>query len=203
MYVQVVDSATPSVRFPSPSGPINPSQWLADGTILAYSDLPSADVFRAGADGKSPLRPLLNADWGERGGRVSPDGRWLAYHSNETGQMRLYVRRWPTLRDKLLVSEGTPRNASSPVWSADSRTLYHQEGPRLVAATIAPGDQFRVTARRVLADSITGPIVAQHPDGRLFGFLADVAAGTTGPVRRRVIVVANWDQVLQRAVSPR
>jgi serine/threonine-protein kinase len=149
------------------------------------------------------LRPILNADWAERGSRVSPDGKWLAYQSNETGQMRLYVRSWPELRDKQMVSDAAPRPASSPVWSADSRTIYFQEGSHLVAATIAPGDQFRVTGRRVLADSIGGPILAQHPDGRLFGFLPEVAGGTTGPVRRRVVVVAHWDQVLQRAVSPR
>jgi serine/threonine-protein kinase len=202
-YVQAVDSATPSVRISSPSVAINPAQWLSDGTVLAYSDVPSADVFRSSADGKAPLRPILNADWAERGSRVSPDGKWLAYQSNETGQMRLYVRSWPELRDKQMVSDAAPRPASSPVWSADSRTIYFQEGSHLVAATIAPGDQFRVTGRRVLADSIGGPILAQHPDGRLFGFLPEVAGGTTGPVRRRVVVVAHWDQVLQRAVSPR
>ncbi len=202
-YVQSVDSAAPSVRIPSPVVAINPAQWLPDGTVLAYSDLPSADVFRTSADGKASLRPLLNADWAERGSRVSPDGRWIAYQSNETGAMRLYVRSWPNLRDKVLVSEGVPRGASSPVWSADSRTIFFQEGSSLIAATVAGGAPFRVTARRVLADSIAGPILAQHPDGRLFGFLQEAASGPTGPVRRRLVVVAHWDQVLQRTEAPR
>lgn len=197
IYVQSVDSARPSTRISAPAGALNPSQWLPDGTLLAYTDLPTADVFRTTVDGKSRVTPILNADWAERAGRVSPDGKWIAYHSNETGQMRLYVRRWPDLRDKIVVSEGIPRAASSPNWSADSRTLYFQEGIRLFAASVAPGNDFRITARRLVADSIQGPLVAHHPDGRLFGFVANEVAGPAGPVRRRVVVVTNWDQVLQ------
>jgi Tol biopolymer transport system component len=196
MFIQSVDSGAPRHLAGSP-GPDNPGAWLADGTILSYSDLPTADIHRTSTGADARPMPVLTADWNERAPRVSPDGRWIAFHSGEGGPNRITVRRWPDLRDKVVVSEGAPLNNAHPLWSPDSRTLYYQEGSRVIAATLAPGATFRVASRRVIADQVQGPLTAVHPDGRLFGFVQDAGEATAGPVRRRVVVTTNWDQRLK------
>ncbi|MEX2182677.1 MAG: protein kinase [Gemmatimonadaceae bacterium] len=197
MFIQWVDSAAAVRRIGGTSVADNPGQWLADGTILSYTDLPAADIHRTVAEGEPRFTPVLSADWPERAPRVSPDGKWIAFQSGEGNIMRITVRRWPDLRDKVVVSEGAPRNNAHPLWSPDSRTLYYQEGSRVIAATLAPGPTFRVASRREISDQVTGPLTAVHPDGRLFGFVLDAGEVNTGPVRRRVIVVTNWDQPLR------
>ncbi|MGK2935885.1 MAG: protein kinase domain-containing protein [Gemmatimonadaceae bacterium] len=176
----------------------NPAQWLPDNTLLFSTEVPEADVMRLRADAGAPAVPVLNADWTERAPRISPDGSWIAYVSEEDGMPRVNIRRWPALSGKVTAS-GSVLTSSYPIWSRDSRTLYVQEESQLVAYTLDPRDDgMHVSRRSVLRDDMQGPIAAMHPDGRrILQFSRTVRTDSTPPVTRRMIVVSNWHEVLR------
>ena len=179
------------------AGASNPSQWFPDNTILFSTEAPSADVMRVRLD-SGPAVPVLAADWAERAPRVSPNGKWIAYGSDEDGTMRVTIRTWPGLARKVAVSGPMVLN-SFPVWSLDSRTLYVLEGTELAAYAIEPsGDGVRVAGRNLIRADMQGPIVAMHPDGkRLLQFSRATPTDSGPPIVRRMIVVSNWHEMLR------
>ena len=128
-----------------------PYAWSPDGTTLAVQ-LRTADtaldVGVVSLDGDGTVEMVLQTPATERGPAISPDGRWLAYSSNETGVNEVYVQRFPELGDKRQLSVvGT--NSHSPRWSDDGglSLIYLQGGP--------PTDVMRVAAEPVVtADGI-------------------------------------------------
>ena len=196
----IVPAAGGEPRLVVEGAQLNPAQWLADGTILLTTE--SGNIGRTRADG-APVTWLLEADWQERVPAVSPDGRWIAYLSDETGTMSLHVRTWPELRNRILVSEAgrTVVAQSYPVWSPDGRTLYYHEGSRIVAATVDASNGFRVAERRVVSVPAQGFLLEDaHPDGRLLLLTAgDVTDGEEQ--QARLILVTNWQTELTRRLG--
>jgi len=179
----------------------NPSQWLDDGTILAYTDGTNQDILSFQVDRPGAATPVLHADWIERRPAVSPDGKWLAFFSGEgaeDGRDRLTIRSWPALGKKLVVSDTALFVSDPPVWSADSRTLYYTQGAHLLAASLAGTDSLRVVSRRVVIDSFPMFLRSLHPDGRRFLVFAEAprldsaADSAAAHAPRRLIVVTNW-----------
>jgi eukaryotic-like serine/threonine-protein kinase len=201
VYIQPVDDGQAVRLGGSPAGD-NPSQWLPDDVILSYGDSPNADILRMKVDSGSRSIPVLNADWAESAPKVSPDGRWMVYRADEGGVARWYLRRWPELTGKTVISE-TSRSQSQPLWTPDSRTLIYQERDQLVAATVGAGTEFQITARRVISTGISGPVVAMHPDGRrMLAFVQeDQRSNASSPVAPRMIVVANWHTALRQRLG--
>lgn len=122
---------------------ISPSDWLEDGTILGTTQ--DLDIVAARVDGAG-VQPVLEADWEERTPMVSPDGRWLAYKSNESDTLAVYVRAWPDLGQRMRWSIG-PGGVSTQgrlAWSPDGRTLYYAQDDGIVAATVDGTGPFRV-----------------------------------------------------------
>ncbi|HSA55503.1 MAG TPA: protein kinase [Gemmatimonadaceae bacterium] len=206
VFVTGTSGQTPVERFGGSPENDYPSQWLADGTVLVHtqgSDGENIHLLRPGTD---TSEALLRADWVERTPRVSPDGRWIAYVSNEGGPSHVDVRRWPGLANRVQVSDddtGIPQS-SFPLWSRDSRTLYYHQGGRLMAAAVdGSGETLRVTNRRVIAENARGILADLHPDGRRLLFLADATASDTLTARapRRLVVVMNWREALRERLG--
>ncbi|MGE0555753.1 MAG: protein kinase, partial [Gemmatimonadales bacterium] len=172
----------------------NPGAWLPDGSGYA------AGVVRPrGASDLVILRPGAAADtivstaFDEHSPAISPDGRWAAYTSNESGVMQVYVRRLSDQRGtRAVVSE---RGGVEPAWSRDGRELFYVEqgvpgASRLLSARIGPGDPPRVEARRVVVDVFPSEPVGNHtnwdvtPDGRFI--LAEPEQ------RGRLGLIFNW-----------
>lgn len=78
--------------------------------------------------------PLVNTKFREREGVVSPDGRWLAYSSNESGRMQVYTVAMPGTGPRVQISTEGGRN---PRWSADGRTLYYADPVQGAIAAVA------------------------------------------------------------------
>ena len=182
------------------------TQWLPDESVLVHTQDARSDILQI-RKGDS-VTALLQADWVERDGRVSPDGRWLAYISGEGGRADLYVRRWPGLQNKVKVSSGDAQmaNSSFALWSKDGRTLYYHQGRQIVAASVAEArDSIRITSRRVIRDGVRGILADLHPDGRRLLVLAqgDAAADSVSArAVRRLVVVTNWVSTLAQRMSP-
>ena len=115
-----------------------PSDWVHDGRSLIVTDDGAGkgyDILVQPADG-SPAKPYVATAADETGGRVSPDGHWIAYTSNEEGRDNVYLDSYPRPSQRVLVS---PNGGLHPVWRGDGKELYYWRGDQLVAVQLAGG----------------------------------------------------------------
>jgi serine/threonine-protein kinase len=78
-------------------------------------------------------RPVFEAPFNLTSGMFSPDGRWLAYGSNETGQMEIYIQAYPDGGQKLQLSTG---GGTEPMWARNGRELFYRRGDQMLAVPI-------------------------------------------------------------------
>ncbi len=158
------------------------------------------DLFLASTVGDTSLTPLVTTPALEIGGRVSANGRWLAYASDESGRMEVYVRPFPDTR--VAKRQVSVNGGSSPRWSRDGREIFFVDGDRnLVAMPVLPGAAFATGKGEVLFGTLpfhgTAPYLSYdpHPDGLRFIMSRQLrAAGRP----EEVIVVQNFFEVLKR-----
>ena len=108
-----------------------------DGKTVIFSQLKDgqADIWQAHLDAPGGrTEPLIATPFNESDGRLSPDGRQLAYVSDETGRYDVYVRGFPLGTDRIRVSTG---GGSSLAWSADGSQIYFRSGDDIMAATVS------------------------------------------------------------------
>jgi serine/threonine protein kinase/Tol biopolymer transport system component len=126
------------------------------------------------------------------GGRLSPDGRWLAYYSLDTGNFEIYVTPFPNTGGRQLIAEGT-----DPVWSPDGSEIYYRSGVRLMAARVDRTSGVRVLSHRLVIEPFTPPLYDDytiHPNGRTLA-LVRPAGEAFG---REITLVLNWAGELRR-----
>ena len=153
-------------------------------------------------DGTREQSPLLETPFNEQGASLSPDGKWMAYTSSETGSDEVYVRPFPQGGAKVVVSRG---GGSEPVWNRAGRELFYigqKDGmPHLVSASVSGDREFSVNSRTFLFD-VSGFEPSQphanydvSPDGSRFVM---VHQGTIP----ELVYVLNWaEEVRRRSAS--
>lgn len=155
-----------------------------------------ADIWALPLDGSGLARPVVNSRADDTYGALSPDGRWLAYMSNESGQSEVYVQPFPEGSARQLVSAG----GGYPWWSTDGRELsYFGLDRRPYVASVSAGARLDIGSPRAIGGPLP-PIVAcdihQHGRRRLMCVVSDdqTATGT------RADVIVNWFEELKRLV---
>lgn len=101
-----------------------PTDVSRDGKWVIFSEMvpeTGGDLWALPLDGSGPARPVANSRAGENLGLLSPDGNWLAYMSNESGQSEVYVQSFPDAGQRQLVSAG----GLYPWWSGDGREIRY------------------------------------------------------------------------------
>ncbi len=137
LYRAAADGSRPPERLLAGGNSRFPTSFSPDGRLLAFTETAPG----TGADlwvlplGEAP-RPFLRTAFDEERGRISPDGRWLAYQSNESGSVEVYVRPFPGPGGKWQISAG---GGSLPAWSADGRRILYRRGTALMAVTLSDG----------------------------------------------------------------
>lgn len=131
---------------------------------------------------------------------MSPDGKWLAYLSDESGRRQLIVRAWPGLDRKSVISDSA--STSFVAWAPDSRTLYYHWRNDLVAGSLTGTDGLRLSSSRVVFEGLGGPLMAMHPDGRRFLVLRTVTGAAEQQARRSLIAITGWHTLLRRKLVP-
>ena len=125
---------------------------------------------------------------------MSPDGRWLAYESDESKRKEVYVAGFPSLNGRWQISVQGGRH---PVWSRDGRELYFVGADqKLLAVEIKPGPQFQASVPKVLFDVRLGANNASYDvsaDGR-FLIASPVEQSTTAPLT----VIVNLQAALKK-----
>ena len=158
---------------------IGSGEVTRDGRAVVYTlDNPSAptggDIWWRRLDGDTTPQPLVVTQFSELNPRLSPDGRWVAYASNESGDYQVYVRRFPGPGSRYVVSN---RRAMAPAWGPDERTLYYVTADggtnELVAATFRTVPDFEVVSRTTVVQGqfrVAPPRTSYDvsPDGRRF-----------------------------------
>lgn len=124
--------------------PASLTDWSPDGLFVLFDDLRAHDngaiaLLPLGGDRKPLL--LVNTPYSERHGSFSPDGKWIAYASDESGKMEVYVQPFPLTGAKWQISTN---GGHRPRWRHDGRELFWQEsGGRMLSADVDTGTAFR------------------------------------------------------------
>ncbi len=122
-----------------PGRPQIPNSIAADGARLVFSepDAQPHDLYMLQLDSERKVSPLLNASYDEHNGEVSPNGRWLAYQSDESGSAEIYVRPFPNVGDnRTKISTG---GGTRPAWARNGRELFYLKvDGTMVAVPIHP-----------------------------------------------------------------
>jgi len=192
----------------------DPYFFSPTGKELVFRELrpsgPDIGMISVGGDA-NPVW-ILESRFAEMNAELSPDGRWMAYQSNESGNHEIYVRPFPKVNEGFQQVSGA--GGIQPVWSRNGRELiYLQPGPpfRLMAVPVRTGPTFDSGNPQVLFDwpylapGPGGRTYDVSPDGRRFLALKAFAAVAGGDVPPpRIIVVENWiEELKQRVPAPR
>jgi len=146
------------------------------------------------------VEPYLQTEFGEEDGEFSPDGRWVAYQSDESGEEEIYVRPFPSAPGKWRISSG---GGIDPVWSRDGSTIYYRSFDKNFygVPVSTEGSTFRAGSPRVVFEDVyenyRGRSYDIAPDDT---FLFMKGEGTTAEERNLPILVFNWFEELERLV---
>jgi serine/threonine-protein kinase len=181
-----------------------PASWSPDGRTLIFMEPDPEtnwDIWALPLDGERKPKRIIATRFDEGGAALSPDGRWLAYTSNESGRNEVYARPWPGPDRKWLVSTG---GGFHPVWARNGRSLFYSTGERLMEVKVTAEAQFRAgqprlrfAARFADAGTIFAPPYDIAPDGQRF-----VASLEGEATKERVDIVAvpDWFEELKARV---
>jgi serine/threonine protein kinase/Tol biopolymer transport system component len=181
-----------------------PQSWSPDGRYIVIDSrpqsrlgLPQIAILPMMGDRK-PF-PYLNSAHINSGGQVSPDGRWLAYGSNETGRMEVYVSSFPQAKGRWQVSF---TGGQFPGWQKDGRELFYcRTDGALMVAEVTPGrDSFavgsatQVTERRIVQGSLFDAPYDVFPDGQRLIMPAVKSQSIHPPLT----LITNWTAGLKK-----
>jgi Tol biopolymer transport system component len=184
------------------------------GSLIARSSTgnqvaSARNVFLVNLAEEGPVLPLLATDYREISPSISPDGKWIAYASDETGRYEIYVRPFPNVEaGRWQVSVGGGR---SPRWARNGREMFFQDPDRnmMVATVSLSGEAFSADAPEILfpADpawlfaNLTGVFYDVAPDHQRFLVAAVIGAQAVDTVDTPSgILVNNFDVEIARLV---
>jgi eukaryotic-like serine/threonine-protein kinase len=189
--------------------------WSPDGRTLAFVEInpdTNGDIMTLSVEGDEktgwkpgPAKPFLNTPSNEFYPAFSPDGRWLAYMSNESGHYEVYVRPFPGPGGKWQISTGS---GVFPEWSTNGREIFYRtlENKIMVAAYTAAGDSFRAEKPRSWSDVQIFDLgffernFALHPDGKRIAVLKAPAEAQSGVTT--VAFIFNFSDEIRRKLAP-
>jgi hypothetical protein len=165
-----------------------PEDWSHDGTLL-YRTTGEENAFWAlPVEGDGPPELVLSSSFSLGGARMSPDGRWLAYVSDETGRSEIYVRPFRRPGGRVQVSGD---GGNQPRWGGDE--LFYLSNGQLMVVDVreeASGPEVGVPVALIPADALRAAVGSYGvtPDGQRFLVMMRVEE----EVKQRIHVVTNW-----------
>ena len=173
-----------------------PTDWSSDGQHLLFSqrtEKNATDIWFLSLEDPSHPQPLLQTEADEMNARFSPDGRWIAYSSNESGRPQVYLQAFPKGGSRIIVS----RNGGAlPVWNPNGKELFFLDPERTLlsveiksddSGAMKPGAPKPLFRRPANATSRIDSYDVSR-DGQRFLFALDVAS----PGSENIAVLLNW-----------
>lgn len=174
--------------------------WSPDGKNILYAsrgEKTGFDIWVLPLGGDAKPYPLLQSEFTEEHVRFSPDGRFFAYKSNESGREEVYVQNFPPAGGKWQVSTG---GGAQPHWRRDGQELYYVAPDRkLMVVSVKPGESFQNGTPVVLFQTEVSSFTnsnryAVSADGQRFLVNSSVEADTLTPYT----VILNWTSTLKK-----
>ncbi|MCA1580878.1 MAG: serine/threonine-protein kinase [Acidobacteria bacterium] len=181
----------------------NPLDWSADGRLLVigvFDPKTNADLWMLPLEGPRTPKPLLQSPFNEWEARISPDGRFLAYTSDESGKPEVYVGPLPSMAEKWQVST---EGGTKPTWRRDGREMFYLAVDRkLMSVEVKAGAGFEISAPRALFQTRTPSakfpsfrsLYAVAPDAQRFLAVSEPEAPSSPPIT----VVLDWTAGLKK-----
>ncbi len=180
-----------------------PDSFSADGKTLVFRERAETgrDIGVLSLDGDRETAILLGTSFDELHASVSPDGQWVAYTSDESGERQIYVQSFPELGGKKQISAD---GGDEPVWSRDGTELFYRNGDQMLAVAIA-AEPVLTPSRPVLLfegsyERMGGGVSANYDvarDGRFVMLRREEESAVT---EQRIHVVLNWFEELKERV---
>ncbi len=185
-----------------------PTSWAPDGRTLAfYVSHPDTgrDIWMLPLEGDPTPAPFLATPFEELAPTFSPDGRWIAYVSDESGQREVYVRPYPDPGQQHTISV---RGGEEPVWSPTGNELYYRNGDDMMVVAVDTSESFRAAAPQELfqgayelADGFGRvPNFDITPGGERFLMVTGAGQAGTPGAEPQITIVLNWLEELKERV---
>jgi serine/threonine-protein kinase len=157
-WVAADGSGRPESLFVAPGGRYA-GAVTPDGRTVLFQEThgPTRGIRAMALESTQVARTVVPAAFGESNPALSPDGRWLAYQSDQTGQMEIYIRAYPDLGAPVRISL---HGGSEPAWAHNGRELFFRSGDSLMVASVTLAPTLVVTGRQRL---FTGSFLAGGP----------------------------------------
>ena len=210
------DGAGDAQRLTKSENSQNANSWQPNGKVLAFGQAnpdTNLDIMTLPVEGDEKSgwkpgepKPFVNSAFSERDAAFSPDGRWLAYTSNESGTYEVYVRAFPGPGGKWQISTV---GGYFPKWSRNSKELFYrtEDSKIMVVTYTASGDSFRADKPQLwspgqFTDRGVGVYNFDlHPDGKRFAVLKAPVTEQDSAVNE-VSFIFNFFDEISRKVPP-
>jgi len=202
LYWRSADGAGEEERLTTSDRMQTPASISHDDAILLFSDISretGRDIWTLGLPPKARApQALINTRFDESSAVLSPDNRWLAYKSNESGRSEIYLRPFPGPGGKLAISTG---GGAEPRWSRDGHELFYRIEDRMMAVDVRTNETSPAAGSpRALFDGhfqVTDTDIGYDvaPDGR---FLMVQSAVRPKPVTQIAVVLGWFDDLAAR-----
>jgi serine/threonine-protein kinase len=207
IYSKVADG-TGEVQMVAFTPDINlfPYSWSGDGKTLAIEEVRSSlmhiDIGTLSLEGDHTRKLLLHEEYVQGEPNISPDGKYMAYFSTESGRYEVYMRPYPEVnKGKWQISTG---GGESPLWSPDGRELFYRNGGAVMAVPVDTKTTFNAGKPRMLFQGPypTGygesPSYDISPDAKRF--LMQKQSQSTAEAPRKINIILNWLEELKQRV---
>jgi Tol biopolymer transport system component len=208
------DRGGPEERLTSEGKGPSPESWSPDGHALVFSDLnpeTGSDIFVIDIKADNKPRPFVQTRFAEGSPKFSPDGKWVAYCSNESGRPEVYVTAYPGSAGRIQVSTD---GGTDPVWRRAGGEMYYRNGDNMMVVVVATQPKLTLSKPRPLwqghflhgVNSSCGPAGVTSAnydvtsDGQHFVMIDDK---TQDRVARKINVVLGWSKDLKKAAESR
>jgi serine/threonine-protein kinase len=209
MWSMAADRSGPPELLTNVGSMQSPESWSPDGGTLAFTQMDNpesgSDIYVLTLAGDRQPRPMILTKFSEGSPKFSPDGKWLAYSSNESGRPEVYAMAYPGPGPKIQVSTA---GGTDPLWRRDGTEFYYRNGDQMMVVEVSRQPALAFSKPRVLWEGhylagvgsscgMAGPTSANYdvtPDGERFLMIEDKSANVECKLLR---VVSNWSRELK------
>ena len=180
----------------------SPNSWSPDGELLAFIEVnpvTGTDIWMLRLSDRK-AQPFIKTPFNEGAPRFSPDGRWLAYVSDESGRQEIYVQSYPGPGGKWQIST---EGGTEPAWNPHGHELFYRDGDKMMAAEITTQPSFSAGHSHILFEARYVPAANffpnydVSPDGQRFLMVKE---GEQEQAATQINVVLNWFEELKQKV---
>ena len=209
LYRQAADGTGQAEQLTSSVTQQHPETFSPDGSQLVFRETGTGgdDLYILALDDEGASRPLMQGAFFEGAAAISPNGRWIAYHSDESGELNIYVRPFPNVGDakwQISIDGGM-----YPRWGPEGGELFYRNGIEMLAVSVEGEDTFSAeTPEALFTASYWGPDNVSStydisPDGQRFMMLKEFTVSEQQASDQTVLVaVENWFEELRRLAPP-